>query len=219
VKNPKRAIKHAVLFALIGMVMSYGVAWGCLFPQRWFLLGPSPEGGKVVEEGRTSAILIRFTHSLGVSFCYSCPSTDRPYAQSLGLVNRPYWHEHLWWQLESDFEGFRSTSWVAAGFPLRCCRGGFVNDLDPVMSRGLILLSEGPNPGRICFEPYFPGLLINTAFYGAILWLLWLTPGMLRRGSRRRRGLCVRCGYDLRGSQGSAVSSGGGGACPECGAA
>jgi hypothetical protein len=62
--------------------------------------------------------------------------------------------------------------------------------------------------------PLWPGLLINTAFYGTILWLLWLTisrgPGMLRRGSRRRRGLCVRCGYDLRGGMNGAP-------CPECG--
>src|SRR5439155_5802664 len=47
--------------------------------------------------------------------------------------------------------------------------------------------------------------------------LLLLTPGVaglwarVRRRTRRAKGLCVRCGYDLRGN----VS----GVCPECGAA
>ena len=36
-------------------------------------------------------------------------------------------------------------------------------------------------------------------------------PGPIRRRRRRRRGLCVRCGYDLTGNQS--------GTCPECGEA
>ena len=39
--------------------------------------------------------------------------------------------------------------------------------------------------------------------------LRWVVPWVQRR-SRRRKGQCLRCGYDLRG---------GGGRCPECGAA
>ena len=61
-------------------------------------------------------------------------------------------------------------------------------------------------------RPIWPGFGINTVFYAAILWSLTLGPFTARRIIRRKRGLCINCGYDLRGT------SGDGGVCPECGA-
>ncbi len=65
-------------------------------------------------------------------------------------------------------------------------------------------------------RPLWLGFMINTVFYGVGFWLLWFGlfrgPGMIRRGVRRRRGRCVKCGYDLRGNAA-------GSACPECGVA
>jgi hypothetical protein len=58
-------------------------------------------------------------------------------------------------------------------------------------------------------HPLWPGLLANTAFYGVILWTLWIAPGVIKRTMRKRRGACGQCGYDLRG--------GGHVVCPECG--
>ena len=53
------------------------------------------------------------------------------------------------------------------------------------------------------------GFVVNTLFYAAIMWLLILGAFALRRLIRRKRGLCVACGYDLRGD----LAQG----CPECG--
>ena len=61
-------------------------------------------------------------------------------------------------------------------------------------------------------RPIWPGFAINTIFYAAIIWLVTLGPLTVRRLIRRKRGLCIKCGYDLRGT------SGGGGVCSECGA-
>jgi hypothetical protein len=57
--------------------------------------------------------------------------------------------------------------------------------------------------------PLWFGQIVNAAFYGGLLWLAIHGPGHLRRWKRRRRGLCLTCGYDLR----SAMHK----RCPECG--
>lgn len=58
--------------------------------------------------------------------------------------------------------------------------------------------------------PIWPGFAINTVFYAAICWLLWMTPFTARRMIRRRRGRCPNCGYDLAHAEHEQ--------CPECGA-
>ena len=66
---------------------------------------------------------------------------------------------------------------------------------------------------RITTLPYRPiyfGLTFNTIFYATLLWLLTLAPFTARRMIRRKRGRCIKCGYDLRGTEHEK--------CPECGA-
>ncbi len=55
----------------------------------------------------------------------------------------------------------------------------------------------------------WPGFLINSFCYGLILWVVWSAPFATRRLIRKQRGKCVRCGYDLRGTEHEV--------CPECG--
>ena len=66
------------------------------------------------------------------------------------------------------------------------------------------------------WSPIGVGFVADMVFY-AVAWfgllILGAVPMWVRSVRRRRRGECERCGYDLRGS------SGGGGRCPECGAA
>ena len=71
--------------------------------------------------------------------------------------------------------------------------------------RNLILLRALP------YEPIWPGFSINTIFYAAIVWMLFVFPLVLRRHVRRKRGQCAACGYSLRKN----VSE----KCPECGVA
>ena len=85
------------------------------------------------------------------------------------------------------------------------------------------LFSFGPSPflslyrevstlWQVRFLPLRPiwlGFAINTIFYASLLWCVTLGPFTARRIIRRKRGRCIKCGYDLR------VTSDGG--CPECG--
>jgi len=87
-------------------------------------------------------------------------------------------------------------------------------------------------------EPIFPGFLLNTLFYAAIWFVVLVVPGIAKRAIRRKRGRCVKCGYDLRyhhtpcgagghsshtecgGTESSHTECGGtesGGGCQECG--
>lgn len=56
------------------------------------------------------------------------------------------------------------------------------------------------------------GFAINTAFYAGTWWVLLVGISRVRAWNRRRRGLCVKCTYDLRGIEPHAP-------CPECGKA
>ena len=99
---------------------------------------------------------------------------------------------------------------VHSGIPLeRVYRDG-----PPVPLPGVLpLRPDYYGASALPLRPIWPGFAINTIFYAAILWLLTLGPFALRRHLRRKRGLCAKCGYDLRGNSGG----GGRGGCPECG--
>ncbi len=60
----------------------------------------------------------------------------------------------------------------------------------------------------LALQPLPIGFALNTLVYAAGLWGVRYGPGRIRRFNRRRRGLCVTCGYDIAGLP----------RCPECGA-
>ncbi len=59
-------------------------------------------------------------------------------------------------------------------------------------------------------KPVWTGLAFSTAFYSGLWLLLFCAPALSRRTLRRRRGLCPRCAYDLKGLPPAST-------CPECG--
>lgn len=92
-------------------------------------------------------------------------------------------------------------------------RGGRRTDLTPgLLAHGIPLpdlITDHVNTlnDTIPIQPLFPGLLVNTALYAAITFLLLSTPSFIRRTSRKRRHACLRCGYDIQTLP----------RCPECG--
>ncbi len=114
-----------------------------------------------------------------------------------------------------------SATFLRVGWPCRTVRGAMWVRTDQDAS-GRILPTRrffcGALDVRIKgflrplpYKPLWAGSTANTIFYAGILWLLIPGPFFLRRLIRRRRGLCLACGYDLR--------HGAHEACPECGGA
>jgi hypothetical protein len=100
----------------------------------------------------------------------------------------------------------RRTQMFTAGAPTRVLvHGGFHFDA----GRRLFPLMPGVYDDFVPLAPIWAGLLGNAVFYGGIAAVL--REGMLglRRGYRRWRKRCVRCGYPVVAA----------GVCPECGAA
>ena len=58
-------------------------------------------------------------------------------------------------------------------------------------------------------RPIWTGLISDTIIYSAVWWLLLSIPFALRSVLRRKRGLCLKCAYDLQGAEHEV--------CPECG--
>lgn len=56
------------------------------------------------------------------------------------------------------------------------------------------------------------GFVINTLFYGGLVWLLYFLFRQYRARTRADSGLCLACGYDLRGNLKINTVT-----CPECG--
>jgi hypothetical protein len=124
-----------------------------------------------------------------------------------------------------------------AGWPMRCVTGHVefgtdTSDAPYAQVHGIALVEDpfsswdpyGPTDDAsfLGCSPIWSGLLFNTALYGGGLWLFWLTPGIIRRTVRRRRGRCMRCGYDLRGGRDRASGPPPprpATVCPECGGA
>lgn len=65
----------------------------------------------------------------------------------------------------------------------------------------------GPLPTVFPLIPIGLGFVLNTSIYGAALWVPFAVVAGCRRRVRRKRGLCIGCGYPTTGLA----------VCPECG--
>lgn len=155
-----------------------------------------------------------------------------PKIEPVDLYNRPNWsqvdysnpaqeyHEH-WVYFIEDARGWpllSMSSFTAMGVDplgeklLFETSGGF-SVPDSLRSQPLYedIEEEWFNRPIIPLSPIWPGFAINTIIYAVIVWILWSSMFATRNFMRNKRGLCIKCGYDLRGTEHEV--------CPECGAA
>ncbi len=193
-----RRLLTLATFLLLGAVLNIAVAWGCALwvpsgerRQIWidyefdpiFQIMPIPQDYDYLRIQRASGIGIVETEVLAGFFGGGIP---------------------LLWALPTHY---------AAGWPLCCLHGAWLGR-DQFVSA--MAAPEWLHPTKYIFDaralplgPIWPGFAVNTIFYAAIMWLVMPGPFVLRRHIRRKRGLFLACGYDLRHADHDA--------CPECG--
>lgn len=233
----RRLLVKLVVFVVLGAVTTVGVAWGICGPEGWST--STDNSGKVVSyfpiDASDAELWDRYApdnwpapgsrteYQECGAYTRSLPVVVEPGALSNDEVDlaefvRRTGRFDLIPALLPDSARFRELLqrtgsvgvWASEyGWPLRCLT------IDGWESRSnLGVISVGAD-GIILFDRTWPRrvvvprLLINTFSYAFVLWLLWSAPFATRRLIRRRRGRCVRCGYDLRHADHDV--------CPECG--
>ena len=220
----KRRLTKLVLFLLLGAVVNVAVAWGCAY---WVDSSPSDMSPKYVTR-RTPQGHVWFVgieSERGAERVLSTRLFDRggPIIDDVDPSDLiPSWST-----ISRDFDFAEPKTWDqqmqdARGWPMLsmrctfCCTGRtliWVHECEVVGGRELPRrTSNGYDISTLRALPYIPiplGFVLNTLFDAAILWSLAFGPFTARRVIRHKHGLCINCGYDLRGVEHEA--------CPECG--
>jgi hypothetical protein len=185
------------------------------FTDRWW--SDLRAGGWPEDEQKEAAVLVanqiaeRATRLAGPRYAHVAYS-DAP----------PSWGTFA--QATPPPDGFIVGSDTAFGWPLPCLWHQVIGKLAGDMTvgystagaelRGGILLrgeldSRGHDYHAIPLRPICTPLLINVTLYALAWWLLLFGTRHLRGFSRRHRGACPACGYDLQRDRARG--------CPECG--
>jgi hypothetical protein len=209
----RRWLITIAIFLLAGVVVNVGVAWASSFQRDLSFFQHFPRvqldllaagdqwvhrGWFGIAEASPGYLRLVAVPVQQVPFIWRDQSTAAP----LNLLYAPpfrsppgSWTEgrtaHLWgWPLAALWDANESIR-------PRTTPGPRVRDLSPVS------IGDHALPCRVLW----PGFVVNTIFYAAILWLLIPGPFALRRLIRRRRGLCPKCAYPMGHSE----------TCTECG--
>ena len=214
-----------MLFLILGAITTIAVAWGCAM---WVDRGQA----KIVE-GRTMQgyiWVVRRGSAPGSEFVLWVKTYGDFVVAFPGEGNWPPDLIPSWSTISHEINpagpkryGFQSQMQDARGWPMLSMRCTFICARPPLLllyGHKVVGGRELPRRTRqgerlstatLRALPYIPiplGSVVNTLFYATILWLPF-APFQLRRYMRIKRGHCIKCGYDLRGTVHEV--------CPECG--
>jgi hypothetical protein len=230
----KRWTIRIFVFMLLGAIVNVAVAWALLSLRydTWSgdseddLLGYWPEHEPVEDVLTQSAWGVCEVEVHHFDFTNVLLTHE-----SVGTKAVPHWccvrHLPRNWTDGPDWysDTYFDTAWGWPTLSLHSCTqyghvwnaAGDDTEAEPVRTHGGVLTGwlDGDSWRRdyaLPLIPIWPGFAINTVFYAAVLWMLFAAPFALRKWRRIRRGLCPKCGYDLRNRPMDAA------VCPECGA-
>ena len=201
-----RYARRIIIFLLLGAVVNVLVAWGCEYCCKI----TSGEIGMTLDFGErnwprhydVSIDPPQYVDDLtgfGVRFEYYYGSYEEV------SPNRIVWDKRPGISV--------SQMRYSAGFPMYSLDRVLIDGPEETSYEGLELRSSHRPPGAIRFgrafssRPIWPGFLVNTLFYTAILWLIFALLFGIRSRLRLRSRRCPHCNYPFGESP----------TCTECG--
>jgi hypothetical protein len=196
----RRMIRLILLWLFIGVALTYLGGWGGAGYEKW--MQPNPRMGEFCRQPLDEEVVILWTQD------------DRTFeGLTLASLRRRETAAFLWQVVdvppnvlflmlnESDprVPDDLNCSVLTQGWP---CRSMIFWSMMAPAQQATERSSGTPIDVwnfTLLWRPLLPGFLINTVVYGSLAFVLFITRGALARQRRRRRGLCVRCGYRLRG--------------------
>jgi len=217
----KRRLTKLAVFLLLGVIVNLAVAWGCALLVDFSAVETGLGGAKshrgdwvIWRHDAGGAVRIR---ALPVSGNNIEEYEQYPLHPSL----LPAWGPLAAQLRQQERNGLLVRVADAYGWPTNSMWCAFAWNTarwpnvitDPRLSAIIIASPMGGNYAlsqrALPLRPIWPGFAVNTLLYTVILWLFLCGPFELRRIIRRKRGQCIKCGYDLRGAEHEQ--------CPECG--
>lgn len=204
-------------------VWSTGINWTSDndddIPNQWEFIRVQRFGAQGVSSWSSRANQVLQVHA-------SIAFDDLPINESIGHwpaddphpSDLPHWAwPRRWFTFSEPDDSFNIRQEFATGWPLLSLRSAHTINVSAVGSTSKWAgCLRTPNWSRDNFPgtfvplyPIWPGFAINTLIYSAIVWILVIVPFAARRITRRKRGVCFKCGYDLRHADHIV--------CPECG--
>ena len=207
----RRHLIKLVVFLLLGAVINIAVAWGlagfypATFDRTKSSLSTEARGWAV--ENSVPDPVISPYYGLGIRWVVVHKQVGTTMLGGIeeSVIGYAGMEVHAGW----PFVAMREQSWIddaASSLHRRIYRTA-VGLQSEARGAGPAVAPLRPLP----LYPALPGFLINTLFYAAICFGLFTGFGATRHSFRRKRGHCIKCGYDLGHADHRA--------CPECGAA
>ena len=206
----KRWIAKLVLFLLLGAIVNVAVAWGLagFYPATFDRTKSSlsDEARRWASDKGVPYPVISSYNGLGIRWVVVHKQVGT--TMSSGGVEEPV-YDYAGMEVDAGwpFVAMHEQSWIddaASSLHRRIYRTA-VGLQSEITGSGPAVAPLRPLP----LHPALPGFLINTLFYAAIWFGLFVGFGAARHSIRRKRGHCIKCGYDLRRD----FSAG----CPACG--
>ncbi len=194
----KRWLFKLVLFLFLGAIVNIAVAWGCELTKIRMMgcIMSNPSSQQI--QWWADNVPVGFVSELDMS-------GDVPLG-NIGISDtRMEAHS-------DDITLISSFVYISrAGWPLLSLEGARWENFDYGAASQTIFDAAIPVEDEytiIPLQPIWTGFVANTFFYTFFCYILYYGRGTARRIERRKRGHCIKCGYDLRETSGG---------CPECG--